>query len=299
MLLKMGKVSILLAVHNGEGFLHEALVSICNQGYRDWELIAVENGSTDRTLSLLEEWSKREPRIKVYSLKDKGKNKAYNFAFEHSQGEYVCFFAADDVLHPRSIQDRLEPLKVDSSLDFTTCLLQTVSIDRKYDGLVFPKNKNSPNFSGGSIFFRRALAKIIFPLPEILPNEDVWTSLHLKHFGIGKHIPKCLYFYRIHQSNSYGYHVDFDSKRKGFLLRMKAYRMFLEKNINHLSEGQKSYLLCFSNARDAAEEGFIRKIVFSDLPAKDKILMIYYCSPLLFAIKQRLFKILSGKLELI
>jgi len=295
----VSKVAILLAVYNGDAYLDAALESVCSQSYKDWELVVVENGSTDGTFSILEKWASKDSRIQIHSLPEKGKNKAFNYAYSKSKADFVCFVAADDVLHTDSIAKRLAPLLADQDINFTTCLLQTISGDEKFNGLIFPKNRNSPNYSGGSIFFSNALAAKVFPIPEHLPNEDVWTALHLKHFGKGKHINACLYYYRIHGANSYGYHVDFATKRKGFLVRLKAFELFLDKYRAILTQEKLIYLEGFCKARNAAELFQIRKIAVSELPLKDKVLFIYYCSPLLFKLKQRLFKLLSGKLDLV
>lgn len=295
----MSKVAILLAVYNGAPYLDVAIESVCNQTFTDWELLAVENGSTDQTLTILREWASKDQRIKVFVNDSKGKNQAFNRAFEESTADYICYFAADDVLHASSLEKRLKPLLEKRELAFTTCLLETISTDEKFNGIIFPKKQHSPNFSGGSIFFRRDIAKNVFPIPCSLPNEDVWTALHLKNFGHGEHIAESLYYYRIHEANSYGYHVNFEAKRKGFLSRMSAFDLFLEKYRKDLLPVQRKYLEAFREGRKNAESKRITRILMSSLPMKDRILFIYYCSPFLFWLKQRLFKLLSGKLELV
>lgn len=296
----MSDISILLAVYNGANYLDSALQSICDQDFKDWELIAVENGSTDNSFEILQKWSQIDSRIRIYSIEEKGKNKAFNMAFAKSKSKLVCFFAADDLLHNQSLGIRQEPLLFpNSKFNYSTCLLETISDDVNFNGLVFPKNRNKPNFSGGSIFFTRDLASKIFPIPIELPNEDLWTALHLKYFGSGFHIPKPLYYYRIHHNNSYGYHVSFDLKRKAFLERMKAFNLFLIKQRFNLSKKNIIYFENFEKARLLAEKRDMVAIALAKLPVKDKILFIYYCSPFMFWFKQKLFKLLSGKFELI
>jgi glycosyltransferase involved in cell wall biosynthesis len=74
----MVKVSILLAVYNGSAYIDEAINSILNQTYPNWELIIVNNGSTDDTQSHLDKFSVKDSRIRVFDIGVKGKNKAYN-----------------------------------------------------------------------------------------------------------------------------------------------------------------------------------------------------------------------------
>jgi glycosyltransferase involved in cell wall biosynthesis len=294
----MKKISILLAVNNGELYLDETLKSVCSQTFTEWELIAVENGSTDQTLSILNSWACRDQRIKVFINDLKGKNKAFNTAFNESTADFICFLGADDILHPESLGRRFQILDKDNNMNFSTCLLETISEIDKFRGIIFPKNRDSPNFSGGSIFFKRKIANKIFPIPEILPNEDVWTSLHLKNFGKGVHLPEPLYYYRIHSNNSYGYQATFTEKRKGFLKRMIAFDLFLDKYKYELSKDKVDYLNAFTRGRLLAEKRKVIEIILLKLPIKDKIIFYYFCSPFLFRLKNRLFKYLSGNLEL-
>ncbi len=295
----MTKVSILLAVYNGELYLDEALESVCKQTFKEWELLAVENGSSDSTLKILEYWSALDKRIKVFTNTTKGKNRAFNRAFKESSAKFICFLAADDILPPMSLERRIRELIRNPQLDYSTCLLETISKDVKFNGLIFPQKRKTPNFSGGSIFFVRHIADKIFPLPEDLPNEDVWTSLHLKNFGNGIHISESLYLYRIHSNNSYGYHSSFALKREGFLKRMIAFDLFLEKYNNELSHEKVAYLGSFCSGRQAAERKKLLKILFIKLPLKDKVIFLYFCSPFLFWLKQRFIKYFSGKIELV
>jgi glycosyltransferase involved in cell wall biosynthesis len=99
-------VSILLAVYNGDKFIKEAILSVFNQTYSNWELIIIDNGSTDETVSIIENLIQNENRAILHKLPQKGKCLAYNFGFEQSNGDYICFLAADDILTPNSIELR-------------------------------------------------------------------------------------------------------------------------------------------------------------------------------------------------
>lgn len=289
----MLKVSILLAVHNGSEYLDQAIYSVINQTYSNWELIVVENGSTDNTLEISTKWQTVDSRIKVFSLELKGKNQAYNFAYTKCNSDFICFLAADDILTPDNLEVRLEPFSANSDLTHTTCLLKTFSITKKFDGIIFPKNPTKPNFSGGSIFFRSQIADSIFPIPEILPNEDTWTSLHLRAFGKSLHLPLVLYNYRIHSKNSYGYGIDFDLKRTKFLMRMHAFDLFNDKFKKETSNFLE-YTRIFSKGLEFCRNFKIKKILCLNLPIADKLLLIYYSSKFLFSLRQFLFKWFSG-----
>lgn len=288
------KISILMAVHNGGRFLREAIASIASQQYGNWELIAVSNGSTDETVEICEEFSAHDNRIRTFRVPEKNKNRAYNLAYERSVGDYICFFAADDVLPPGSLSQRIAILRGEEANAFSTCCLQTMSGDPKYDGLIFPKNVEKANYSGGSMLFPRVLAERIFPLPEAQPNEDTWTSLHLRAWGENRHVPKPLYLYRIHGGNSYGYGMSYSDKRTQYLRRMHAYQLFYDKYSHMRLSFVCSEVAPFLEGLGAAIEGNLRRILLvKGLNVGNKMVLVLYSSPTLYRVRNAFFRALS------
>lgn len=97
-------VSVVMSVFNGERFLAEAIESILNQSFRDFEFIIVNDGSTDGTTSILESYEKSDSRVRVYFQENKGLIASLNRGCGLAQGKYVARMDADDV----SLPDRLE-----------------------------------------------------------------------------------------------------------------------------------------------------------------------------------------------
>jgi hypothetical protein len=179
--------------------------------------------------------------------------------------------------------------------DYSSCLLQTFSEIDKHDGVIFPKQILKPNYSGGSIFFTREQAKKVFPIPETLPNEDTWTSLHLRAFGKNKHIAEVLYRYRIHNSNSYGYDLEFASKREKYLHRMEAFIFFKNKWNNTSNEQFDNYVNSFIEGLESCKQKNRLKILFTKgLPLKDKLVLYFYSSPFIYMLRHKFFKFFSG-----
>jgi glycosyltransferase involved in cell wall biosynthesis len=291
-------ISVLLAVYNGEKFIAESIESVIGQEFRNWELIIVDNGSSDNTSNIVNSYCDADARIRLFNLKEKGKCNAYNFAFSKSSGDFICFFAADDILTPNNLFLRLYAIMGKGQLLYSTILLKTFSENKKFDGLVFPKNINSPNFSGGSIFFTRELAQFVFPIPVFLPNEDTWTSLCLKTFGINVHIPEALYLYRIHSNNSNGYDLEYTIKRAKFLSRMKAYELFNERFSESSDVQSLKYIKEFIRGVRYCENNNRVSILFNlNLPLKDKFILFYYSTKVLYNFRQFFFKLTSGILN--
>ena len=92
------KVSVIIPVYNVEPFLRECLDSIANQTLRDIEIICVNDGSTDNSLDILEEYRATDPRFTVFNQENKGLSAARNKGMQRASGDYLYFIDSDDYL---------------------------------------------------------------------------------------------------------------------------------------------------------------------------------------------------------
>jgi len=90
------RFSIIIPCYNTAPYLKKCLDSIIRQTYQNWEIIAVNDGSTDDTLDTLKDYSDRDNRIKVINQENKGVSSARNKAIETANGEYIMFIDSDD-----------------------------------------------------------------------------------------------------------------------------------------------------------------------------------------------------------
>jgi len=95
-------VSIIIPVYNAEKFLSECIESALNQTYKEIEVIAINDGSTDNSLKILEQYS---DRIKVISKPNGGTSSALNLGIKNMSGEWFKWLSADDVLYPNAIKE--------------------------------------------------------------------------------------------------------------------------------------------------------------------------------------------------
>jgi glycosyltransferase involved in cell wall biosynthesis len=108
------RVSIGLPVQNGQRFLREAIHSILNQTYQDFELIISDNASTDQTHQICEAYAQKDKRIRFYRQPTNvGSAGNFNTVFRLSRGEYFKWAAADDVLEPTFIERCVDVLDAD------------------------------------------------------------------------------------------------------------------------------------------------------------------------------------------
>lgn len=92
----MPSISVILPVFNGEDYILDTLDSILNQSFTDFELICVDDGSTDSSPQILEQISKRDPRVSVIAQSNQGPGAARNKGLDHASGTYVVMLDADD-----------------------------------------------------------------------------------------------------------------------------------------------------------------------------------------------------------
>ncbi|MDA9262430.1 glycosyltransferase [bacterium] len=98
------RVSIITPVKNGAQFLKECLDSIINQTFQNWELLIVNDNSTDETQSILEEYSLQDNRIQVFQNKGNGIIEALQTGYAKSSGQFITRMDADDIMSPNKLE---------------------------------------------------------------------------------------------------------------------------------------------------------------------------------------------------
>ena len=96
--------SVLIPVYNVEPYVRECLDSILDQGYEKLELLVVDDGSTDRSGAICDEYAARDARVKVFHKPNGGLMSARRYAIERARGDYILFVDSDDSLLPRAFE---------------------------------------------------------------------------------------------------------------------------------------------------------------------------------------------------
>lgn len=98
-------ISVIVPVYNAEKYLDDCLSSISRQTYSDFEAILIDDGSTDKSLSICHEWEKKDRRFGVISVPNGGVSYARNIGLDRAHGEYFCFIDSDDYVHEKYLED--------------------------------------------------------------------------------------------------------------------------------------------------------------------------------------------------
>ncbi|WP_318471302.1 glycosyltransferase family 2 protein [Photobacterium leiognathi] len=116
----MGKlVSVIIPVYNGEDYIQESVLSICNQTYDNIEIVIINDGSTDKTEKILDTLEKKDNRIKVFNRVNNGLIKTLNFGLDVANGDYIARMDADDICLPTRIEKQVNLL--DSKPNLIAC----------------------------------------------------------------------------------------------------------------------------------------------------------------------------------
>ena len=118
-------ISIIVPVYNVEKYLHHCIDSILAQTYIDFELLLINDGSTDRSNEICDEYAMKDSRIRVFHKDNEGVSKARNWGLDNANGEWITFVDSDDWVRNDFLQKRLE-LALEEDADITYCDVEYV-----------------------------------------------------------------------------------------------------------------------------------------------------------------------------
>ncbi len=127
-------VSIIMPAYNSEAILPDTIEAIINQSYSNWELIIVDDCSSDKTFNILESYSAIDKRIKCFrNLVNMGSPLTRNEALKHAKGRYIAFCDADDLFMPTKLEKQLSFMQ-SKKVSFTYTWYRRTSTDLKRTG---------------------------------------------------------------------------------------------------------------------------------------------------------------------
>src|ERR1700681_359089 len=121
------RVTVLMPVFNRERFVGEAIESVIGQDFTEFELLIVDDGSTDRTPQLLREWARRDSRIVIVtSPVNQGIPTALNAGLRHARAPYVARLDSDDIMMPRRLAAQAAILDTQPDVVLASCAYETM-----------------------------------------------------------------------------------------------------------------------------------------------------------------------------
>lgn len=116
----MFKISVVIPVYNSENYLRACVDSILAQTLKEVEIILVDDGSTDQSATICDEYASKNPNVKVIHQKNSGPAIARNNGIQHAEGEYIGFVDSDDYIAPEMCEDLYNIASL-NNIDIVTC----------------------------------------------------------------------------------------------------------------------------------------------------------------------------------
>lgn len=106
-MVNMGMVSVIIPAYNQEKYIDECISSVTQQTYENWEIIVIDDGSTDNTYHKVSSWAKADGRIKVFKQENQGSGLARNNGMKEARGEYISFLDSDDFWRDKDVLEKI------------------------------------------------------------------------------------------------------------------------------------------------------------------------------------------------
>lgn len=198
-------VSVIMPTHNCGAFISDSIQSVLNQTYENWELLVVDDGSTDETPEILRDVSMRDSRVRVIQIPQSGAARARNAAIDAAKGEYLAFLDSDDLWRTEKLEKQISYMR-ENNINFSCTAYGQIDEQGKSLGrIVVPFARSGywrclyyGNCIGNSTaVYRIGKAGKVY-VPEIEKRNDfaLWLKI-LRHDECVIGLPDVLADYRI------------------------------------------------------------------------------------------------------
>lgn len=283
-------LSVIVPVYNVEPYLRACVDSILAQTFRDFELILVDDGSTDGCPALCDAYEGQDPRVRVIHKENGGLSSARNAGMRSARAELLSFIDSDDFVHPQMFQTLVSPLLVDACIGISMCTYQRCvgedECDLRMKKLSEPEVIDAvralemvyadvvPNITfvaWNKVYRRELFERAGVEYPEGKLYEDGFTTYRLLYEADKAAIVDAsLYFYRVRPGSIVSGKKNVDVRRMDELeADLEAWNFFRDKEKGLRIASTKTVLrTCVSIWVDAGDEGY-------GPIAKNKALSVY------------------------
>lgn len=226
-----GLVSIITPSYNCEKYIGETIESILAQTYKDWELLITDDCSTDKTRDVIEFYSSKDPRIKLFKLeKNSGAGVARNNSIREAKGKYIAFCDSDDLWLPNKLYRQLEFMEKSgchvSHTSSLTCMEDGTifGFNPAYKSVTYKQICNCDKCGTTELIYDASAVGKLY-MPDLRKRQDwAFKILLLKKAGISLGMFDTLSVYRIRKNSL--------SRKKNKLIKynLAVYRTILGKN---------------------------------------------------------------------
>jgi glycosyltransferase involved in cell wall biosynthesis len=201
------KISVIMPIYNDETFIGESLKSIINQTLKDIEIICINDGSTDNSLTILKNYQKNYPNIIIINQKNQGSGIARNEGLKIAKGEYIAFLDADDYYINTNALECMFETGIEKNSIMVTANLKNVKDKKLVDnyyckkienlGIILPEDYGMPWYFYRSIYKKKFLKDNNIIFPNYLRGQDpIFLAKVLSKIEAIDTVPIDFYAYR-------------------------------------------------------------------------------------------------------
>jgi glycosyltransferase involved in cell wall biosynthesis len=284
------RLSILIPVRDEAAFLKDCLASIAALPDLSCEVVLIDDGSRDETYAIAAGMA-AHMAVPMRLLRNPGRGKAaaLNHGYSVARGQTFILLAGDDLLASDALAARVKAV-AGPGPQLAQCRYRSFSDTHpELADVEFPRPGMLDHVAGGAVSFNHDFARLYFPIPEVLPNEDTW----LRALTLAMQLPiatvDCLgLHYRIHEGNSVGPLRSFAEIDRNLRQRNAAYAIALERFGEQATLEGRARLQALVRAERHRAAGHWEEILFSrGLSRSDRAMMLANATPWLHALKIR------------
>jgi glycosyltransferase involved in cell wall biosynthesis len=240
-------ISVVLCIYNGETFLRQAIDSVLCQSITHFELLLIDDGSTDNTLSIIRQFEKRDSRCVVLTGPNQGLIGSRNMGIEHAQAEYIALMDADDICMPQRLSTQLQYLQANPVcvavgsqvlfIDPDARPIKPFLTEATHQAIdaAHMAGRGGAIINPSAMIRKSAFMQVGMYQKDFLHAEDMDMFLRLAEVGELANIPEILLHYRQHPA-SVGYqHASTQQASAARATEAARQRRGLHKESDHLN----------------------------------------------------------------
>ena len=222
------EVSIIMPVYNSEKYIKDAIESVLAQNYENFELICIDDGSSDKSFEIIKEYENTDSRVKAFKKQNGGISSTRNFGIKHATGKYIAFIDNDDEYKEDFLKDNIEILEQENSE-----IIKFGKV-KKYIGIEGKEEKTNCNFE-----------------KTTLTNEQIWANFE-KIYKFGGTIWNAIYKKEFLDK----YNILFDENNKN-VIEDHQFNLECYKHISKLSLNPNIYYIWKMRVEHSTSAKFI------------------------------------------
>lgn len=297
----MDLLSIIIPVFNVESYLPRCIDSVLQQTYQNLEILLIDDGSTDSSSQICDEYSNKDIRITVVHKKNGGVSSARNKGLDLAKGEYICFIDSDDFIDPMMCEVLMRNAKL-YDCEISVCLIDVVKLDNKKTCILKDSHLEKANQVIAGFFSDPFIKEHMYGPFNKLYKREILRDLRFKSYKMGEDIlfvfESLLHSKRVYFDSFVGYHY---VHRVNSAMTSK----FSLKRLDYVYSAKNVVELCCQYAPYASKESYIwlfqhilitmRQIFINRLSARKEYIDFVENSLLFLKNNNRLFFLLPLK----